>query len=151
MILTLIVAILSLRKYVYPFLQTYIRLCSVSSFIRLRLSPCVSPLLLNKRSTPADDAGKARNCLAIFPRFGNIDLWIFHQSRTSSSRRELKSTCGIDKYNFTSLESTSTGIVENDSSFPMESLSSSPTTQQYIDLGKRNISKNKGKKICTAN
>jgi hypothetical protein len=133
----MIPAITLLKENVYPFLQTNIRLCNVSSFIRLRLSPCVSPLLLNKRSTPADDAGKARNCLAIFPRYGNIDLCILHQSRTSSSRSELKSTWGIAMYNSTSLVSTSTELfVVDASSLSMKSSSSSsnPTTQKIINF-----------------
>ena len=41
--------------------------------------------LENKRSTPAEDAGSARNCRAILARFGNMCACSFHHPSRSKS------------------------------------------------------------------
>ena len=46
--------------------------CSDSLLIDLRMSLCMRPAAEKTRSTPADDAGEARNCLAIFASLGHL-------------------------------------------------------------------------------
>jgi hypothetical protein len=46
-------------------------------------SSCIFPALENKRSEQAEEAGAAKNCLAIFARCGKLGELSLHQRRIS--------------------------------------------------------------------
>eukprot|EP00966_Prymnesium_polylepis_P144433 3335463-Prymnesium_polylepis.1 len=70
----------------YSVLNAAKRECSsVSSFADLERSPCIFPAAEKTRSTPADDAGAAKNCFTILARLGHFDSLAAHQLRTLTS------------------------------------------------------------------
>ena len=58
---------------------------SVSSFKRLRKSPCITPPAVNNLSARPDVASNTSNCLAILDKLGHIVLRDFHQPRRSKT------------------------------------------------------------------
>ena len=79
----------------------------MSFFMDLRKSSCMRPAAENTRSTPAEEAGVARYCLAILASFGQLDSRFFHQLSSWISR----SSSGSARYSSSSSRSVFVGVV----------------------------------------